>query len=304
VLEGYANGQNGGNVTCRQPCDVTPTTLDHVQSTSTVSAHQILPSSFISPHTTDTNDSSQWPSSFDTGYPTPDSIPGVVAQIHQKFEADSACQTTPSISAARSSIASKRKGRRHRAQTYQAGVGENMSDKMPTPIASFSLGKPENRFFCTVIGCYESFKNTSDWKRHEAGVHGYRDQEWICMLTEAFKTRSECIFCMEAMDSIDHLTKHVIAHCSDKCTTERTFFRKDLLKQHVMRVHLAGEPIPVQKNFTVPLERSRQVDVSAYEPDSCWCGFCGRAFESVTTRMDHVAQHFRDGRSIATWTRT
>lgn len=227
MLAGHANGQNGGNVTCRQPCDVTPTTLDHVQSTSTVSAHQMLPSSFNSPPTIDTIDSSRWPSPFDTDRPTPDSILGVVTQINQDSQADSACQTTPSTSTARSSIASKRKGRRHRAQTCQAGVGENTSETMPTPIASSVLGKPGNRFFCTVIGCYISFKNASDWKRHEAGVHGYSDWEWICMLTEAFKTQSECIFCLEAIGSIDHLTKHVIEPCSNKCTIDRTFFRKD-----------------------------------------------------------------------------
>ncbi|KAH8642627.1 hypothetical protein IG631_00090 [Alternaria alternata] len=303
LLDSHTNGQNGGNVTCRQPCDVTPTTLDHVQSTSTVRAHQMLRSSFISPPTIDTNDSSQWPSPFDTGYPTPDSTPGVVTQIHPDFEADATCQTNPSISTARNSIASKRKGRRHRAQTYQAGIGENTSDTMPIPIASSGVGKPKNRFFCTVVGCYGSFKNASDWKRHEAGVHGYSDREWICMLTEAFKTRSECVFCSESMDSVDHLTKHLIAPCSNKCTIERTFFRKDLLKQHVLHVHLAGKHDLVRDNFKVPQEWSREVESSAIEPDSCWCGFCGRYFESVTERMDHVAQHFREGLDMRAWNR-
>ena len=281
-----------------------PATLDHIRSTSTVSAYEMLPSGFIAPPTMDTNDSSQWPSSSDTGRPTPDSVSGVVTQIHQDFEADSACQTTPSTSTTRSSIVSKRKGRRHRAQTYQAGVGENTFEKMPIPIASSVLGKPGNRFFCTVIGCYISFKNASDWKRHEAGVHGYSDWEWICMLTEAFKTQSECIFCLEAICSIDHLTKHVIEPCSSKCTIDRTFFRKDQLKQHVLHVHLAGEPESVRDNFKVPQDWSRVVESSAVRPASCRCGFCGRSFESVTTRMDHVAQHFREGVDMRAWNRT
>ena len=251
----------------------------------------------------DTNESNHWSSPSNEGHFTPDSVAGVATAIYHDFEVDSVYQMRPEISAPRSSIMPKRKGRRHRAQTCQASVGENMSDTISIHIASSGSGKPENRFFCTVMGCHGSFKNASDWKRHEAGMHGYSDREWICMLTEAFKTHSECVFCLETMESIDHLTKHVIAPCSDKCTIERTFFRKDLLKQHVLHVHLAGEPNSVKKNFTVPHEWSKDVDSSAYESDSCWCGFCGRTFESVATRMDHVAQHFRAGKDMATWIR-
>jgi hypothetical protein len=60
----------------------------------------------------------------------------------------------------------------------------------------------------------------------------------------------------------------------------------------------------VRKNFQVPQDWSRLVESSDVRPASCWCGFCGRTFESVTTRMDHVAQHFREGMDMRAWDRT
>ncbi|OAG16190.1 hypothetical protein CC77DRAFT_390909 [Alternaria alternata] len=296
LLGGRPNECHGGSITRPQPRDLTTVHLTHVQSSSMVNSHDM-------PHAIDTNENSHWLSLPAAGYPTPDSVPGVIIQICQDFKTDLVCQRRPEKPVPRSSIMPKRKGRRYRAQTCQAGVGENMSDTQPIHIAPSGLSKPKNRFSCTVVGCYGSFKNASDWKRHEAGVHGYSDREWVCMLTEAFRTRSECVFCLEPMDSVDHLTKHLIAPCSDKCIIERTFFRKDLLKQHVLHVHLAGEPVSVKKNFTVPQGWSREVESSAIEPNSCWCGFCGQSFESVTTRMDHVAQHFRQGLDMRAWNR-
>jgi hypothetical protein len=268
-----------------------------------VTTHDMLPFSTVSPPAMNTNDDNQWYSPSDAGYPTPVGSAASITHAYQDTGTESACKVSQNAYGLRNATMPKRKGRRHRAQGYQVGMNEHLP--YTTPIQSTSSRRRESNapFLCTVVGCTRSFKSAFDWKRHEAGVHGHSDQEWICMLTDEFKSRSECVFCSEAMGAPHHLDKHAIAPCSDKCIVERTFFRKDLLKQHVLHAHLAGEHTSVRKNFQVPQEWLREVGLSAIEPSSCWCGFCGRSFESVTTRMDHVAQHFREGLDMRAWNR-
>jgi hypothetical protein len=261
----------------------------------------ILPD-ISSPSEPETSDSSSWLVSPDASCHTPDNTTALTL-FHQVVESNQAHQTSQGVSAARTATMPKRKGRRHRAETYQAGAGEHLPHATPIHTTSAGPEKSGHRFVCTVFGCIRSFENASGWKRHEAGFHGHTDHEWICMLTEAFKSRSECVFCLEPMDSIDHLSSHTIARCSEKCIIERSFFRKDFLKQHVLHAHLAGEPDAVRRNFKVPQEWCREVESSAVPPGSRWCGFCRCAFETTAKRMDHVAQHFRKGQDMTNWIR-
>jgi hypothetical protein len=253
-----------------------------------------------SPPTTETNDSSPWRTSPDVSSHTLRNSP-TLTMLYQNDESHQTHQASQSVSAARTASMPKRKGRRLGAETYQAQVRDHLPHATPVHTNAAGPEKSGHRFVCTVAGCFRSFKNASDWKRHEAGVHGYDDHEWICMLTEAFKSQSECVFCLEPIDSIDHLSSHAIAPCSDKSIIERSFFRKDLLKQHILHVHLAGEPHAVRRNFKVPQEWSREVESSAVIPGSRWCGFCGCVFETTAKRMDHVAQHFREGQDMTNW---
>ena len=105
------------------------------------------------------------------------------------------------------------------------------------------------------------------------------------------------------MDSIDHGSKHVIAPCLNKGAIERTSHRKDLLKQHVLHVHLAGESASVKRNFKVPQEWSRWLETSPNGLESRWCGVCQIMLKSIAERMDHVAQHFGEGMDMSSWVR-
>ena len=254
-----------------------------------------------SPPVTNTSDSSSWPSPSDPGYPTPDNNQDTETHFYQHPTAESARQNTFSVSAPQEAAVPKRKGRRYHAQRHQYGTSEHLPFATQQTSSSPNFEEIENRFPCTV--CVKAFKNASDWKRHEAGVHGYNDREWICALTDAFKLQYECVFCSEPMDSIDHLEKHAIAPCSNKCTAERSFPRKDLLKQHVLLAHLPDAPPSIKKTFEVPAEWSRGLDVSPGGPSSRWCGFCKRMLETTAERMDHVAQHFRKGQDMTSWIR-
>jgi len=247
------------------------------------------------PPATNTSDSSPWPSSSDSGYPMSDHNQDAETQVFQSSEAELAHQVPFSVSAP------KRKGRRYHAQRQRHGTSEHLSCATQDTTSSSSLQELDKRFPCTV--CVKAFKDASGWKRHEASVHGYNDREWICVLTDAFKLQAECVFCLEPMDSIDHLDKHAIDPCSHKCTAERSFPRKDLLKQHVLLAHLADAPASIKKRFEVPKEWSRGLEVSPGGPGSRWCGFCRCMLETTAKRMDHVAQHFRKGQNMTSWIR-
>lgn len=304
VLDGHATKQDDGNIHRRQRRGDTLANMSHMYSGSMATIHDMSALSTVSPPAINTYNNNQLPSPSDAGYPTPVGSVASRTYVYQDTGTESAYQASQNANAARKATMPKRKGRRHRAQGYQVGMDEHLPSKTPIQSTHSRLREFDAPFSCTVVGCTRSFKSAFDWKRHEAGVHGHSDREWICMLTDEFKSQSECVFCSEAMDTIHHLGEHAIAPCSDKRIIERTFFRKDLLKQHVLHAHLAGEHDSVRKNFQVPQDWSRLVESSDVRPASCWCGFCGRTFESVTTRMDHVAQHFREGMDMRAWDRT
>ncbi|KAI4927822.1 hypothetical protein J4E85_006334 [Alternaria conjuncta] len=297
VFDGHAKVQNG---------QVPSNTGLHANMSARSSYAQPVSMSFADDNVTcspatNTGDINSWPWPFDPGYSTPDSNQDTETQVYQHPAANPARQEAFSASGLQEAAMPKRKGRRYHAQRHQYSTSEQQP-VAPQQISSCpSFQEPENRFPCTV--CVKAFKNASDWKRHEASVHGYNDREWVCMLTDAFKLQSECVFCLESMDSIDHLDKHAIDPCSNKCTAERSFPRKDLLKQHVFLAHLADAPPPIKKRFEVPKEWSRSLIVSPGGPGSCWCGFCGCMLETTAKRMDHVAQHFREGQNITSWIR-
>jgi hypothetical protein len=68
------------------------------------------------------------------------------------------------------------------------------------------------------------------------------------------------------------------------------FYRKDHLQQHLTLVHGATfrrTPMETWKRQN-QLIRSR-------------CGFCNLAMDSWDERVDHIAEHFKTGKSMADW---
>jgi hypothetical protein len=304
VIDGHANVRSGGNTIHPDPCGNMLASTDYVDSSFMVATPATSPPGTTLQAAMGMNHDHVWSSSTEGGYPTPNDSPGFAKRVYEAFDGGLTRQAPESSSTSRKAIMPKRKGRRHRGQTAQAGASEHLPNATLASKPSYDIRQSEKRFHCTAPSCVQSFKTAFDWKRHEAGVHGHSDWKWICMLTEVFKLQSECVFCLEPMSSIDHLSKHAITPCADKCIADRTFFRKDLLKQHISHVHLPGKPTSAKNNFEVPREWTMGVELSASGPNSCWCGFCECSFDTVTKRMDHVAQHFREGMSLTTWVRT
>lgn len=154
-------------------------------------------------------------------------------------------------------------------------------------------------YHCTA--CSKSFKNACGWKRHENGVHGHSDTEWVCMLRGFIMPEGECVFCQSKAEEMAHFDMHNIHDCLGRDVHERTFARKDLLKQHIQQKHVTEAENPVSKAFQVLQEWRKEVDAIQIKSSVLWCGFCTCMCDSVVDRMEHVAEHFRNGYNIDGW---
>ncbi|KZL76994.1 C2H2 type zinc finger domain-containing protein [Colletotrichum tofieldiae] len=150
-----------------------------------------------------------------------------------------------------------------------------------------SLANPRNQYQCTF--CTETFRTKHDWQRHEKSLHMPLER-WVCSPNGPSDLNPEtsetcCVFCGEVEPSQAHIDGHNPSACQ-----ERTFNRKDHLKQHVKLVHNAGLLDWSAKiwKITVPDIRSR-------------CGFCGVSLDTWTIRADHLADHFKMGSDMADW---
>jgi hypothetical protein len=194
-------------------------------------------------------------------------------------------------------LAPKRKGRRQHTPSFDRTPSELMSSSPHTSSASsISSAKP---YHCTV--CCKSFAKSYEWKRHESSVHGYNNTEWVCMLGGLTMAGMECVFCSDIVDDFHHFDDHDMQSCLDKSMCDRTFARKDLLKQHVQQKHLANAEESVSKAFQIPEAWSQEVHVACIKKEALWCGFCLSSYNFISERMDHVAEHFRKGDDIEAW---
>ncbi|KDN65151.1 hypothetical protein CSUB01_09464 [Colletotrichum sublineola] len=163
----------------------------------------------------------------------------------------------------------------------------NLQQAKPT-----SLMKTRNPYHCTF--CAETFKTKYDWQRHEKTLHLSLD-EWICSPRGPTETDPDrgviCVYCEEVNPDQRHLDSHHQAACSDKPPEERTFYRKDHLRQHLKLVHRTKQMTKWAEGWKITTDdiRSR-------------CGFCNLTFESWSGRRDHIADHYRnDGSMMSDW---
>ncbi|KAH6894733.1 hypothetical protein B0T10DRAFT_527436 [Thelonectria olida] len=156
-----------------------------------------------------------------------------------------------------------------------------------------SLLTPLNTFQCTF--CTETFRTKHNWQRHEKSLHLALEQ-WVCCPSgprELDSNRiSHCVFCGEVEPDDAHLSTHNYADCRGRKPNERIFNRKDHLGQHLRLVHNVKT-----KDLETPLSQWKTA-----APDiRSRCGFCGIAMDTWASRVDHLADHFKSGDTMASW---
>ncbi len=155
-------------------------------------------------------------------------------------------------------------------------------------IAGLATGAPR-QYQCTF--CIETFKTKHDWQRHEKSLH-LSLERWVCApnVGKIIGTPHKCGFCGVQNSDIAHYETHNYTVCQERSLEERTFYRKDHLRQHLRLVHECQFLGPSMESWKIaaPQVRSR-------------CGFCGLTMETWSARVDHLAEHFKGGKTMADW---
>jgi hypothetical protein len=157
---------------------------------------------------------------------------------------------------------------------------------------STNLSAPLKTFQCTF--CTETFRTKHDWQRHEKSLH-LSLERWVCAPDGPRAVNPDtgklcCVFCGIENPDDAHTETHNHSACQERTLEERTFYRKDHLNQHLRLVHNVKFLDWAMKPWKVatPEIRSR-------------CGFCGIVMDTWTIRVDHLAEHFKTGYSMADW---
>ncbi|GAB1318857.1 Monocarboxylate transporter 4 [Madurella fahalii] len=169
--------------------------------------------------------------------------------------------------------------------------GRRRRRRKAQPVASTFRG-PLKAFQCTF--CTETFRTKHDWQRHEKSLH-LSLERWVCSPDgpQAFNPENgqmSCVFCGHANPDEAHIDSHNHSACQERTVGERTFYRKDHLRQHLKLVHSARFTSWSMDSWrvTTPEIRSR-------------CGFCDIIMDTWSFRVDHLAEHFKKGKSMADW---
>jgi len=153
------------------------------------------------------------------------------------------------------------------------------------------------RFQCTF--CTDAFVKRHDWQRHEKSQH-LALEWWTCCPNDGLAathvdpltSKVTCVFCGVGDPDRAHLDEqHGLAACAARSEVERTFYRKDHLRQHLRLMHADSTFTPAMEAWKTEL-----VEVKSR------CGFCvGVEFDTWPTRVSHLAAHFRAGVTMDKW---
>lgn len=170
--------------------------------------------------------------------------------------------------------------------------GRRRRRRAPPKRAEVQQSLPLKTFQCTF--CTETFRTKHDWQRHEKSLH-LSLERWVCSPDGARAINPDnglttCVFCGQVNPDDAHVESHNFSSCTERTQEERTFYRKDHLRQHLRLVHdVKFLPWTMEKwRVTSPAIRSR-------------CGFCNVILDSWTVRVDHLAEHFKTGNTMADW---
>lgn len=161
--------------------------------------------------------------------------------------------------------------------------------KKPRSRQKTLLTQPPSTFQCTF--CTDTFTTKHVWQRHEKSLHVPLER-WVCGPHGYSPGVGTCAFCDEASPDEAHLQGHGLEFCDGKDIEDRTFFRKDHLAQHLRLVH----------SLTPEAIRRRLEEWKTQDSDvKSRCGFCSIRMETWQARVDHLAEHFKMGRTMADW---
>jgi hypothetical protein len=197
--------------------------------------------------------------------------------------------TSLDSAASETSIRSWNSGNSAASHTHRRGQAPKSRSKAKAKATGMNAA--DRIFKCTF--CCDTFKHKYDWSRHEKSLH-LNMEEWVCTpnggsVLLPLTGRVHCAYCSALDPTTEHLQQHNHSACLESRSTPRVFRRKDHLVQHLRLVHGLD---------TLPLIADWKVESL---PVTSRCGFCNAALNSWDERADHLAAHFRGGKTMADW---
>ncbi|KAL4950007.1 hypothetical protein BDW69DRAFT_63540 [Aspergillus filifer] len=163
--------------------------------------------------------------------------------------------------------------------------------KPSTPANALAQQKAKNARIYQCTFCADSFQTKYDWQRHEKSLH-LALEKWTCAPNGGvafINGANRCVFCLAVDPDIEHLESHNYSTCAEKSSTERTFYRKDHLNQHLRLMH--------NVRFVPSMDQWRSHTTEIISR----CGFCGITLSTWKGRADHLATHFKNGADMNQW---
>lgn len=176
--------------------------------------------------------------------------------------------------------------------TYNRPIRKRRINKQRARVRRTSLVGSLLPYQCTF--CTEDFRTKHDWQRHEKSLH-LPVEQWVCTLhgPQALKLDTGsmcCVFCGVPDPDEAHLDIHNYQPCHERTLEERTFNRKDHLNQHLQLVHNVKFDKWSMSSWRIPMSSIKTR-----------CGFCGLKMQMWEERVDHLAGHFKQGLTMASW---
>lgn len=137
--------------------------------------------------------------------------------------------------------------------TSQQSFGErSISSRLSLNGTGFETAPSKRRkrsdkqsFECT--NCARTFTRKSDMLRHENAIHLQSKENWVCsdlvspgesaLVWKISSPVPNCAFCGHTSPDDKHFLSHEFVACADRCVSDRTFARKDHLRQHLYKFH-------------------------------------------------------------------
>ena len=150
-------------------------------------------------------------------------------------------------------------------------------------------------YYCTF--CDNDFTKRQEWARHEESVH-VPQTLYVCNPPYSLLRPAVSPYDGSSYPSDEQLAFHGHFSCRQKPEEERTFYRKDYLRQHLKQKHKVERGFDISNllnEWRIPAEPLQLGDPALH------CGFCGFQVETWRERVGHVAQHFKNGFHWVDW---
>jgi hypothetical protein len=160
--------------------------------------------------------------------------------------------------------------------------------------------KDKALYSCTFKKCQFATHYLTDWKRHEETEKHWPQARYMCLEcpTSSMSLTTIgphlCKYCgVMVLQGGEGARQHYL-HCQSARQDGTTYVRKDHLTCHLREEHNM-----IDERAKSTASAGRYTITNTKWPREC--GFCGVSFGTWDERMEHIAEHYQNGKTILKW---